>query len=124
MFTTLTQYLTLIFPVVTVFCLLLFFRYYLKVSQPLKGTTEWIERIVSRPKFTLLLRRHPMERSDILPILIITLVYAAVAFFKLGNMSAPQSFFRFTNDKNSVVVTLTEPTDIGGVMYNTGLWVG
>ncbi len=124
MFTTLTQYLMLIFPVVTVFCLLLFFRYYLKVSQPLKGTTEWIARIVNRPKFTLLHSRHPMERRDILPILIITLVYAAVAFFKLGNMSAPQSFFRFANDKASVVVTLAEPTDIGGVMYYTCLWVG
>ena len=124
MFTTWTQYLTLVFPAVTVLCLLLFFKYYLMVSRPLKGTTEWIARIVEKPKFTLLHRRHPMERRDILPILIITLVYAAVAFFKLGNLSAPQNFFRFTGDKNSVVITLAEPVDIGKVMYYTGLWTG
>jgi hypothetical protein len=47
-----------------------------------------------------------------------------VAFFKLGNMTAPESFFRFTEDKNSVVITLTEPADIDSVMYYTGLWTG
>jgi 4-amino-4-deoxy-L-arabinose transferase-like glycosyltransferase len=124
LFTTLSQYLTLVFPIVTLFCLFLFFRYYLKVTQPLKGTTEWITRIVNKPRFTLLHRRHPMERRDLLPILIITLVYAAVAFFKLGNTTAPQSFYRFTGEKDSVVITLTEPADIDKVMYYTGLWTG
>jgi 4-amino-4-deoxy-L-arabinose transferase-like glycosyltransferase len=92
--------------------------------QPLNGTTEWITRIVSKPKFDLAHCRHPMERRDILPVIIITLVYAAVAFFKLGSMSAPESFYRFTSDKDSVVVTLAEPAAIGKVMYYTGLWVG
>lgn len=124
MFKTIVQYLTLVFPAVTLVCLFLFFRYYLKVTQPLAGTTEWISRIVSKPKFTLLHRRHPMERRDILPVIIITLLYAAVAFFKLGNMTAPQSFFRFTDKKSSVVVTLAEPADIGKIMYYSGLWVG
>ena len=34
----------------------------------------------------------PVERRDILPVVVITLIYAAVAFFKLGNLTAPQSF--------------------------------
>ncbi|NLT14102.1 MAG: discoidin domain-containing protein [Clostridiales bacterium] len=124
MFKTMVQYLTLVFPAVTLVCLFLFFRYYLKVTQPLAGTTEWIMRIVNKPQFTLLHRRHPMERRDILPVIIITLLYAAVAFFKLGNMTAPQSFFRFTGEKSSVTVKLAEPVDIGKIMYYSGLWVG
>ena len=118
------SYLTIAFPVVTVICLLLFFRYYRKISRPLAGTTEWITRIIERPEFTLTYRRHPMVRKDILPIIIITVIYAAVAFLGLGDMKDPVSFFRFTNDKDSVVVTLNDPTDIGSVMYYTGLWTG
>lgn len=124
MFRTMVQYLTLVFPAVTLVCLFMFFRYYLKVTQPLAGTTEWITRIVNKPKFTLLHRRHPMERRDILPVIVITLIYAAVAFFKLGNLTAPQSFFRFTDEKSSVTVKLAQPVDIGKIMYYSGLWVG
>lgn len=118
------SYLTTVFPVVTLFCLLLFFRYYRHASQPLTGTTEWIERIVNKPKFNLTFRRHRMERRDVLPVVIITLVCAALGFFKLGDMTTPQNFYRFTNGNNSVVIKLNEPTDIGSVMYYTGLWVG
>lgn len=124
MLNTLTQYLTLVFPVVTIIFLFLFFIYYRRVSQPLAGTTEWITRLINKPKFSLLQKRHRMERRDALPVLIITLVYAAVAFFKLGNMTAPESFFRFTYDKDSIIVTLTEPTEISSVMYYSGLWTG
>lgn len=91
---------------------------------PLAGTTEWITRIIDKPRFTLHLHRHPMERSDTLPILIITLVYGVVAFLGLGDFTNPQSFFRFTDDKNSVVVTLDQPTDLGSVLYYPGLWIG
>jgi dolichyl-phosphate-mannose-protein mannosyltransferase len=118
------SYLTLVFPVVTAVCLLLFFRYYRKVSMPLQGTTEWITRIMERPQFSLTYRRHPMERKDLLPILLITFIYAAVAFFQLGDMTNPQSFHQFTKDKKSVVITLNEPTDVGSLMYYPGLWIG
>ena len=118
------SYLTLIFPVVTVICLLLFFWYYRRVSMPLAGTTEWITRIIEKPRFTLTFRCHPMSRQDLLPMLVITLVYAAVAFLRLGSMTNPQSFHRFTKEQNTVVITLSEPTDIGSIMYYPGLWIG
>ena len=118
------SYLTCIFPVITIICLLLFFRYYRRVSMPLAGTTEWITRIIEKPKFTLFYRRHPMARKDVLPILIITLVYAAVAFFKLGDFTDPQSFHRFTTDSDSVTITLDEPTELGSLWYYPGLWIG
>lgn len=118
------SYLTIVFPTITVFCLLLFFIYYRKINMPLAGTTEWITRIINKPKFTLTYRRHPMSREDALPIVLITLIYAVIAFFQLGDMTAPQRFYRFTSNKDTVVITLDKPTDIGSVMYYTGLWTG
>jgi dolichyl-phosphate-mannose-protein mannosyltransferase len=119
-----TPYLTIVFPVITVFCLLLFFRYYLQISRPLSGTTEWITRIIDKPKFNLTFKRHRMDRRDILPIIIITLVCSVLGFFKLGDTQAPQSFFRFTSDEDSIIIALAEPEDIGSIMYYTGLWTG
>lgn len=65
-----------------------------------------------------------MTRRDVLPVIIITLVCAILGFFKLGNTSAPESFYRFTSERKSVVITLNEPTDISAIMYYTGLWTG
>lgn len=124
MFTTFTSYLTLVFPIVTLFGLVLFFKYYGKVISPLAGTTEWIERIVNKPAFTLMHRRHKMTRRDALPMLIITIVYALVAFLALGDFTNPESFYRFSSDKKTVTIELDEATDITSVLYYPGLWIG
>ena len=118
------SYWTLAFPAVTIICLLLFFYYYLKVSRPLLGTTEWISEQVKTRRFCLSARRHPMVRRDILPLLLITVVYGLIAFFSLGSTEAPQSFYRFTDEEPSVTLTLSEETEIGSLMYYTGLWTG
>jgi hypothetical protein len=118
------DYLTIGFPVITVSCLALFFVYYRRVTLPLAGTTEWIDRIVNPPRFTMVFRHHPMERRDLLPVTIITLVCAFLGFFKLGDMTAPQSFFRFTDEQRFLVVELNDETAIGKIMYYTGLWTG
>ncbi len=115
---------TIVFPVITVSCLLLFFWYYRRTTLPLAGTTEWITWIINKPRFTMSLKRHPMERRDVLPIVIITLVCAFLGYFKLGDFQDPQSFYRFEPGNNTVVITLDEPTDIGSLMYYTGLWIG
>ncbi len=118
------SYVTFVFPVITVSCLMLFFWYYRRASRPLAGTTEWITWMIEKPRFTMTFTRHPMERRDLLPIVIITLVCAFLGFFKLGDMTAPQSFYRFETGSKTVTITLDEPTDIGSLMYYTGLWVG
>jgi hypothetical protein len=118
------SYLTIAFPVITVFCLFLFFRYYRQVSLPAPGTTEWITRIMNIPRFTIFYKRHKMERRDILPIVIITAVCAFLSFFRLGDLTAPQSFHRFTQDKLTVYIKLQNPTELGGVVYYSGLWTG
>lgn len=115
---------TIVFAVVTVTCLVLFFRYYRKVSLPVTGTTEWITRIINKPQFMLSFKRHRMERRDVLLLIIITLVCAFLGFFKLGDTTAPTNFHQFTDDDKSVVITLNNPTELGSVMYYTGLWTG
>ncbi len=119
-----TSLITTVFAVVTVTCLVLFFRYYLRASMPLTGTTEWISRIVNKPHFTLTFRRHPMTKRDALPLAIITIVCAALGFLNLGDLTNPQSFYHFDNQGDTVLIELDEPTDIGAVMYYTGLWIG
>lgn len=118
------SYITVIFPIITIFCLFMFYRYYRKASLPLTGTTEWITRLMNRPKFTIFYRRHKMERRDILPVVIITLVCSALGFLGLGDTTAPQSFHRFAEYETTVEITLDKPTEIGDLMYYTGLWVG
>jgi dolichyl-phosphate-mannose-protein mannosyltransferase len=118
------SYWTIVLPAITVLGLLLFFKYYRKVTLPLAGTTEWIQRIVNRPRFTFTFPLHRMERRDALPLAIITVVCAALSFFRLGDMSAPDSFHRFTESGRSITITLDSESDIGKIMYYTGLWTG
>lgn len=114
-------YWTIAFPILTLIFLLLFFRYYLKTGLPTPVSSE---HETNRAHSPFLSHLHPVERKDILFILAITLIYAAISFFKLGDMTAPQSFFRFSADDNSVVITLSEPTGISAIKYYTGLWNG
>ena len=114
----------MIFPVVTVICLVMFFRYYIKTSQPLAGTTDWILLEVNKKRLTFLTERHPMEKRDIAPLVIITAVFSFLALFQLGDTVAPQSFFQFTKEKNRIVIELDEPVEISSLMFYTGLWTG
>lgn len=117
-------YLTLIFPVVTVLLLLLYFIYYFCVARPRRGTTEWITEKDERKPLSFLSERHPMTKKDRLPIILITVIYAVVAFLGLGDTSTPESFHRFTSEDKSVTITLDEQSEISTIMYYTGLWQG
>ena len=114
----------MIFPVATVFFLTLFFLYFRKATQPLAGTTEWIEREVSKQRMTFLLSRYPMESKDAVPLVAITVVFSFLALFKLGDTSAPQRFFQFSDESKEVVIELQSPGEISNIMYYTGLWTG
>lgn len=117
--------LVMLFPAATLFCLILFFVYYKKASSPLAGTTEWIDWEVYKPRrLTLINKRHPMEKGDAAPLAMILLVFGFLAFYQLGDTSAPQSFYRFTEEHKSVVIELDEPEEIKKVMFYTGMWIG
>ncbi len=55
-------------------------------------------------------------------LLALTLVYTAVAFVRLGDTHAPQTFRRF--DGGCAVLTLETPAEIGSVMLYTGIGQG
>ena len=61
--------------------------------------------------------------KDILLCGIITLSYAAVAFTKLGSLSAPESFVSF-EDGNSVVIVLESTVEPDRLLMYTGIGTG
>lgn len=67
---------------------LFFMAYYWSVLRPRKGTLDWVALQEHGP-LTFQQKRHPMERRDMLPILLITAIYAFTAFFSLGDLTAP-----------------------------------
>lgn len=100
-----------------------FFLIYRREMAPRMGTLEWI-KTYDRPKFTLDGRRFPMERRDLLPLVILMVVYTVVAFTNLGSTEAPKSFYTFTTESSSVEIDLGSRQTISSIMYYTGLYPG
>jgi hypothetical protein len=115
---------TIIFPILTLSFLIVFYLYYIKISKPKPGTTEWIDVEMSKPRLTFLTVRHPLEKRDIVPLVIITVVFLFLALFRLGDTVAPQSFFQFSRHQQDVIIELDEPEEISSLMFYTGLWTG
>lgn len=99
----------------------LFFMYYFYLSAPKFGTTEWLERIVTRPKFRFAFTVYPMQRRDIVPLSIVLIVMTAVSFFNLGDTSAPQTFHNFTEENPSYTIPLDGEKTVSRMMFYTGL---
>ncbi len=124
-----TGYFQTIRPTATALMLLLiglilgFFVLYRREMAPRMGTLEWIQTY-DRPKFTLDGRRFPMERRDVLPLLLLMLLYGVVAFTNLGSTLAPRSFYTFTQESSSVEIDLGSSQTISSIMYYTGLYPG
>jgi len=116
--------LTLLFPIATLLLLMRFFIFYIKSARPLPGTSEWIDMEVSRTKLTFLTARHPLGKSDIIPMIAIFAAFLSLALFRLGDFSAPQRFFQFTSERDQVVIELDEHSGISSIMYYTGLGTG
>lgn len=112
-----------LFPILLAALIVLFFIKYKKEMAPRMGTLEWIEHF-DKPKFTLDGRSYPMERRDLIPIVVILGVYAIVAFSNLGSTKDPQSFYTFEGENNSVTIDLGESKEISSIMYYTGLYPG
>ena len=59
-----------------------------------------------------------------LPLLLLLAVYSIVAFTNLGSNQAPQSFFKFTEDRGVVELDLGERKNVSQILYYTGLYPG
>ena len=103
--------------------ILAFFVIYYRLERLRPKSAEWIERR-KKPVFELK-RAGAFERKDVLPLAVVTAVYAAVTFFNLGNTVSPQSFLRFDNTEHTAaVIELREPARIERLFYFTGLYHG
>lgn len=113
----------MILPLVLLVLIVLFFVKYRKDMAPRMGTLEWIHNF-DKPRFSLDGISHPMERKDLLPLILVVAVYGVVAFWNLGSTKAPESFYTFDVDNTEVVIDLGQMRKISGVMYYSGLYPG
>jgi predicted membrane-bound dolichyl-phosphate-mannose-protein mannosyltransferase len=113
----------MLMPLILLGLILAFFLKYRRDMAPRMGTLEWIQNF-DRPRFSLDGRSYPMERRDMVPLLVLTLVYAVVAFSNLGSTSAPQSFYTFEGENDTVVIDLGSNQELSQIMYYTGLYPG
>lgn len=121
-FNTLTP--TLAFAVLFIAVSIAFFAYYWFAVSPRKYSLEWIAMSEFQPRqITFTLKRHPMERLDILPLAAITLIYACTAFFRLGNIENIQSWSRLVENQ-TVPFALEKVYDIAEIRYFTGIGTG
>ena len=114
----------ILFPILCIMCVAGFAVYYCVVMRPRPGTLEWLTR-TSRPdrvRFTA--RCHPMTRRDALPLLLVTAVYAFVAFFHLGSLTNPQSWYCFEEEGTVLEFDLGQDMEIGRIVYYTGIGSG
>lgn len=98
-----------------------FFALYIRGVRrnPFADVPEGEGRELTHPR-----RRFPMEKKDALPLIIIVVLYAVVAFVGLGDSSNPQSFCKFRDSGNYATVELAESTPISRVQYYTGIHTG
>ena len=114
----------ILFAAVTLCCCIVFFVYYWLAMRPRKNSLEWIAMEENRPRWLLFPdKRWPMEKKDILPLLLITALYAATAFFRLGDTTAVQSFARFEED-TTAEFSFDELRRVSKVMFYTGICDG
>ena len=100
-----------------------FLIYYWYAIAPRKGTLEWIAIRENKPTRLMFPKRYPMTRGDILPLLIITVLYAATAFFRLGNVEHVSSTIDMTANQ-TISFELAEETEISEVRYYSGIGYG
>ena len=112
-----------------VFALLIcgaFFGYYWYCLRPRPHSLEWIAMAEERSKphrLTLTLPCHPMERRDLLPVLLLTAAYAATAFFQLGDFSVPQNVVKFRQG-DSYEFSYDQPVTVDRLSFYTSLGTG
>lgn len=115
---------TVVFAVLTLFFCVGFFVYYWVSMAPRRNSLEWIALLESRPKHMSFSRkRWPMESKDALPLLLITALYAATAFFRLGDTSAPQRY-AVLQQGDAIEFSYDQPVTVDKVSYFTSLGEG
>ena len=103
-----------------------FFGYYWYCLRPRPRSREWIAMAEEKSgprRITLTLPHHPMEKRDVLPVLLLTAVYAFTAFFQLGDFKAPQSLVKFQQG-DRYEFSYNEPITLDAISFYTSLGTG
>ncbi len=122
---------TILFALVLLTALFCLFGWYWSLVRNSRGLLPHIllqggtgVRLPPKPKFSFAGRCHPMVRLDWVLLVLVTAVYAATAFFRLGSTTAPTSFLSCAETGTSVTVSLTEPVLVSKLWYYPGLGTG
>lgn len=94
-----------------------FYRYHRATYRP-KNILDLVEK---KPPLAFPSAKK-LTKTDLVPILVITLVYGFVAFFNLGSTVNPQTFHRFTSSSPSLVLDLGDVHNITKITHYTGNW--
>ena len=68
-------------------------------------------------------KKQKSQKGDFVKVAALTLIYALISFFNLGNTYAPQTYHDFSKNP-IIVVDLKDVHDFGGIMYYKGLGDG
>ena len=115
-----------IWAVIAIAICVAFFLYYWHCLRPRPHSLEWIamSEAAGRPhRMTFTMKRHPMTRRDIFPVLLVTVVYALTAFFRLGDMNVPQTYTVFEKE-TSILFSFDEPVEIDKISFYTAIGTG
>ena len=118
------SYLTYIFPVLAAFFVIMVARRWMPAFADSRLPADPETGRAAKPRFGFESREGRLEKLDALLCLIITVCYAVAAFTGLGDMTAPQSWCRFTERGRYALIDLGEEYDIDIVRYYTGLHTG
>lgn len=117
------QYVSYLLPLLALFYIAWFYNGYLRDMRAPKGTLEWITG-GEKPAFLMQAVPLKMKKQDWLCLSGLTLLYAAVAFFYLGDMQAPESFWKPEAEGDAVVVGFGRELMPESVFYYPGLGTG
>ena len=106
---------------VLLFIISLAMFYYL-ATRPRGGTLEWIHMREEIGSFRFVGGRHPLDRKDVLIVVLIAILWACIAFWNLGDRVAPQTFHRFEGEH--VEIDLGQEMSLSRIRYYTGLHSG
>lgn len=116
---------TLAFPILLFGSLIYFFLYYLgykRVPKTLEPITETIQ--AEKPKLSVFCKINPVTAGDVKIMLVITVIYAAVAFWGIGDINAPRSFYNFDGKDFNLTIILNESQPVNKMQYYSGLHTG
>ncbi len=113
-----SQYFVYLLPALTCAFIIYYFYQYVKDTHRPKNILDLIEKRPA-PSFPRVKR---LNKQDFILIAALTIIYALVAFTNLGDMTNPQTFYRFKTGKISVIIDMASEHQITKIAHYTGNW--